>query len=165
MIQLSIDEINKNSLYRVKQVADDTVEFSTDYGVEYRINFMTDCTIWEENAYQLVIINKNRRPSPNDEKLKQTLLAIVESFFSQNENILLYICDTGDGKQSARSKLFLRWFASYSKVSEYYLKNTEIISEGVSNFAALIVRRDNPDVDDIIQEFEHVTAMLGSKPE
>ena len=89
MIKLSVEDINLQSDYKVIAIADDTVEFTTDSGVEYHINFMVDYSIWEDNAYQFVIINKNKKASPNDEKLKNTLFAIVENFFSKNKNILL----------------------------------------------------------------------------
>lgn len=165
MIKLSVEGINRQSDYQVIAISNDTVEFTTDYGVEYHINFMADYSIWEDNAYQFVIINKNMKSSPNDEKLKNTLFAIVENFFSENENILLYICETGDGKQAARSKLFLRWFRNYKNAGKYYMQDTEIINDEESNFAALIIRRDNPSFDSIVNDFTEMTEILKNKPE
>ncbi len=165
MIKLSVEDINLLSDYKVIAIADDTVEFTTDYGVEYHINFMADYSIWEDNAYQFVIINKNKKASPNDEKLKNTLFAIVENFFSENKNILLYICETGDGKQEARSKLFLRWFGNYKNASKYYMQDTEIVNEEESNYAALIIRRDHPSFDIIVSDFTEMTEILKNKPE
>lgn len=162
---ISAESINKNDCYRVTQISDDTVEFTTDHGVEYQINFMEDTSVWEKNAYQLVIINKNKKASPSDAMLRDTLIHIVENFFSENKNILLYICETGDGKQAARSKLFLRWFSNYSNSSAFYFKTTEITGEGVDNFAALILRKDNPDIDTIINDFDEMTTLLSDKPE
>ncbi len=42
--------------------------------------------------------NESHRPSPNDEKLKATIFRIIEVFFAANPDILLYICETGDGR-------------------------------------------------------------------
>lgn len=162
---VSAERINEKPCYHVIQVADDTVEFVTDFGVEYQINFMPDYTLWEENAYQFVIINKNLKSSPNDSKLKDTLIYIVENFFEENKNILLYICETGDGKQAARSKLFLRWFANYHRSSDYIFKSTEIVSEEERNFAAVILRKDNPDHIGIINDFNEMITLLGNKPD
>lgn len=162
---VSAERINKKHCYHVIQVAGDTIEFVTDSGVEYQINFMPDYTLWEEYAYQFVIINKNKKSSPNDSKLKDTLIYIVEDFFENNKNILLYICETGDGKQAARSKLFLRWFASYSRSSEYFFKSTEVISDEEQDFAAIILRKDNPDFIEITRDFEEMITLLGNKPE
>ena len=162
---VSAERINQNQCYHVTQVADDTVEFITDSGVEYQINFMPDYTLWEEFAYQFVIINKNRKSSPNDAMLKDTLIYIVEDFFEENKNILLYICETGDGKQAARSKLFLRWFANYHRSDDYFFNSTEIVGEEESNFAAIILRKDNPNLEEIANDFEEMTTFLGNKPD
>lgn len=35
---ISAESINKNDCYHVTQISDDTVEFTTDHGVEYQIN-------------------------------------------------------------------------------------------------------------------------------
>lgn len=161
MIELSADRINKYSDYQVRQISDKTVEFDTDYGVEYHINFMEDNSVWEENAYQFVIINKNRKSSPNDEKLKQTLFRIIEDFFIENTNILLYICETGDGRQSARSKLFLRWFRNYDSAENFFLQE----SEGITNYTALIVKRSNPQFTEIVKTYTETIELLKDKPE
>lgn len=163
-MRLSLDNIKGKNCYPICLVSGDTVEFCTESGVEYQINFMPDYSLWDENAYQLIIINKNRKPSPNDSKLKDTLIGIVECFFEESKNILLYICETGDGKQAARSKLFLRWFANYSLSSEYVIKTSEITSEGEDNFAAIILRKDNPELASIINDFEEMTTLLSNKP-
>lgn len=42
MIKLSVEGINRQSDYQVIAISNDTVEFTTDYGVEYHINFMAD---------------------------------------------------------------------------------------------------------------------------
>ncbi len=37
--------------------------------------------------------------------------------------------------------------------------------EGVENFAALIIRKDNPQFIEVVSEFSNTVAMLGVKPE
>ena len=93
-----------------------------------------------------------------------TILYLLESFFKVNKDILLYICETGDGKQAMRNRLFIRWFQQYSEHHLYYLKTVEIQAEGMMNFAAIIVRYDNPRINEIIQEFDMITKTLGDKP-
>ena len=165
MIPLSAESINVRSEYTVRAIDSLTVDFETDSGVEYRVNFMEDYSIWENNAYQVVVINKNSKSSPNDEKLKQTLVAIIEEFFAENPSILLYICETGDGKQAARSRLFVHWFKNYEGAERIYFEDVEIVSEGISNYAALIVERNNPDIENIIITFKSAIEALSEKPE
>ena len=87
-----------------------------DYNIEtYRghlfvIGFMDDCSIWPAGVYQFTIANQSHQPSPLDEMLRETILLLIEAFFA----ILLYICETGDGRQAFRSSLFICWFNNYS---------------------------------------------------
>lgn len=76
---------------------------------------MDDDTIWESGAYQFIIVNENNTPSPNDLKLRETIFCIIEDFFKANPEILLYLCETGDGKQASRNRLFIRWFREYAQ--------------------------------------------------
>ena len=163
MNRLNLSEINLNIPYTIWE-KDGSYLFKTDYGIVYKISFMEDDTIWDSGAYQFLITNLSNSASPNDSKLKLTILYILESFFKVNNDILLYICETGDGKQAMRNRLFIRWFQQYSEHHLYYFKTLEIQAEGIMNFAAIIVRFDNPKINEIIQEFDMITNTLGDKP-
>ena len=140
------------------------MQFTSDYGVEYRIGFMEDYSIWPENAYQFLITNKNKKTSPNDLKLKETILIIIEAFFKANPHILLYICETGDEKQYARNRLFVRWFNESERKAEYYFRDVSICADGIDNFAAIIVQRNKPDIETIISQFDEFVSLMNSKP-
>ena len=66
-------------------------------------------------TYQFSIINFNNKKSPRDPKVRETIIAIIENFFMESQEVMLYICETGDGKQSMRSRLFEYWFNHYKK--------------------------------------------------
>lgn len=98
--------------------------------------------------------------------LRTTVLAIVEEFFSKNEAALLYICETGDGMQKMRNRLFHFWFGVYSESDEYlFLPQVVYDEEDNENYAALIIRRDNPKFNDLVTEFTNTIIMLNSKPD
>ena len=126
---------------------------------------MNDDTIWESGAYQFIIVNENNTPSPNDFKLRETILCIIENFFKANPEILLYLCETGDGKQTSRNRLFVRWFKEYAKKYLYYFDTVEIEADGIKNFAAIIVQKANPNLNEIVRVFNHVVNTLKDKPE
>lgn len=161
---LSIEEINKKSAYLVCQNSG-SIEFETEHGVVYRIDFMEDYSIWDEGAYQLIIINRNGKNSPNDIKIRETIFCILEEFFRCNPSILLYICETGDNRQAARSRLFLRWFKEYDGAKNYYLQEVSITSEAIENYAALILQKDNPHFESIVSDFNNAIELLQNKPE
>ncbi|MBO5250787.1 MAG: hypothetical protein J6B31_02155 [Bacteroidaceae bacterium] len=127
---------------------------------------MPDDLITEGESYQLIIANLNNRKSPRDVKVKDSVLTIIDEFFNKNQSTLLYICETGDGRQSMRSRLFEHWFDSYNQKILFTLLTTSIIDEeGEVNFATLIIRNDNPKLPEIVAEFSESVRLLSQKPE
>ena len=161
---LNLSSINLASPYTVWNVTEYYYYFKTDYGAVYKIGFMEDYSIWETGAYQFLIINETNSSSPGDPKLHTTILCILEAFFAANPDILLYICETGDGKQEFRSRLFVRWFNSYSNRDAYVMETAEVKEGKIKNFAALIVQRSNPRLDEILAEFDDTINVLTNKP-
>ena len=83
MNALPVLYLKTHSPYDVDVMQNGDLQFTTEYGVEYRVSFMEDYSIWPENAYQFLINNKNKKSSPSDIKLKETIMAIIEAFFYQ----------------------------------------------------------------------------------
>ncbi|MBQ6965514.1 MAG: hypothetical protein IJP82_07490 [Bacteroidaceae bacterium] len=165
MNAVDLNYVNRYAPYKVWTENGQDFYVETDVGFLFKVGFMDDFTIWETGAYQFFINNESRQPSPNDSKLKDTLYRLIEAFFSANPEILLYICETGDGKQAFRSRLFIRWFSSYRNRDAYVLRTVEIRAEGQDNFAALIVQKSNPRLEEIISEFDETIGVLQNKPE
>lgn len=96
---LSLKRINENSSYPVETTGEDGFyQFFTDGGVHYSVGFMEDDILLSQNSYQLIIANINNHKSPRDHKVRDTIIAIVDEFFRNNNSTLLYICETGDSK-------------------------------------------------------------------
>ena len=68
--------------------------FFTDYGVEYSVTFDDDANPYY-TAYWFNLSNMNNVDSPGDKKIAQTVICIIEEFFNQNPDILLYMCRRG----------------------------------------------------------------------
>jgi len=164
MNPLDISAINTKAPYSVWNVAD-YYYFRTSHGTIYKIGFMTDDTIWESGAFQFIIVNENNTSSPNDTRLRETIFCIIEDFFRANPEILLYLCETGDGKQASRNRLFARWFKGYDKRHLYYFDTVEMKADGIENFAAIIVQKTNRNLKEIVATFNHVVDTLKDKPE
>ena len=78
----------------------------------------------------------------------------------------LYICDTSGGMQKMRNRLFKYWFGIYGERKEYvFLPQTITDEEGNDNYAALIIRKDNPQFADLVSEFMATVNLLNTKPE
>ena len=164
MKALNLSRINLISPYTVWNTTNEYYYFKTDTGAVFKIGFMDDYSIWQKGAYQFLIINESDTPSPLDRKLRDTIFCIISSFFEANPEILLYICETGDGKQEFRSRLFVRWFNAYANKNAYYLETAEIQEGKTKNFAALIVQKSNPRLIEILEEFRETICILTNKP-
>ncbi len=165
MNSLDLAYVNRLAPYKVwtKEGRDYLIE--TSRGQIFVIGFMDDYSIWQTGAYQFTINNQSHRPSPLDYKLRETILLLIEAFFKANPDILLYICETGDGKQAMRSRLFIRWFNTYSHRDAYILETAEVMEGETKNFAALIVQKSNPRLTEIVSEFRETISILTDKPE
>ncbi len=164
---LSLKSINASVPYKVtKSKEEGFYEFITIHDVHYSVGFMEDDLLMQEDAYQLIIANVNHRSSPRDAKVRDTVIGIVDEFFRKNNTTLLYICETGDSKQSMRSRLFEYWFASYKRKALFTMMSSSIVDvDGVVNYATLILRNDNPRFTQIVEEYSKSIQLLSQKPE
>lgn len=92
-------------------------------------------------------------------------LHYIVSFDPDDVSLMLYICETGDGKQAMRNRLFQYWYSHYERKQEFTFLSTSIKDEeGVINYATLIIRNDNPDYAAIVNEFALTINVLNEKP-
>lgn len=167
MNPLCIDKINSAAPYivSINNIRRGYYDFETDCHVKYSVGFDDDDLITSDESYQLVIINVNHRASPRDVKVKDTIMAIVDEFFNENNVSLLYICETSDSKQKMRSRLFEYWFSTYKYKSQYVLLSSSVKdAEGVDNYATIIIRKDNPHLKEVGDEFMYTISVLNQKP-
>jgi len=158
MKALNIDNINLLSPYTVAEISG-RLHFRTDHGIEYVVTFDQ-----EDNPFFTVywfnLTNPNHAKSPNDPKIPQTVICIIEEFFHQNPDILLYMCSTEGGKQAQRARLFLRWFNGTEQQKHYVCRTVEVKGDGRKEYVALIAQRSNPNIEEILQLFDSDTAMF-----
>lgn len=166
-MKIDVDEINNKAPYKVRLIYDElNVIFDTDFGVQYVAGFDRDDTSLPfTKTYQFSIVNVNNKKSPRDHKVRETIIAILENFFMQNNEVMLYICETGDGKQSMRNRLFGYWFNHYKESWNLLFMSASIYDiDGVKNYTAIIIRQDHPHLSEITNEFTETVKLLNDKP-
>ena len=113
MMTLDLQRVNACSPYVLQESSRPLLyEFITDYGIDYTIGFALSDLLPGVECYEFVIINSNNRKSLRDYKLRETVYALIYEFFSQPDAVMIYLCDTSDGKQEVRQRLFASWFYS-----------------------------------------------------
>ena len=138
MNALNINNINLLAPYTVAEISG-RLHFRTDHDVEYIVTFDQ-----EDNPFFSVfwfnLTNPSHSKSPSDPKIPKTIICIIEEFFRENPDILLYLCSSEGGKQAQRARLFLKWF------------------NGAEH--ALIAQRSNPHIAEILELFDNDTTMF-----
>lgn len=168
MKKLRLVNINLHAPYKVMQdpERDNNFYFVSDSGSRFDIDFTANESVIPSGAYEFGITNKRHERSPLDVKLRLTIFAIVEEFFEVNgQDTMLYLADTGDRKQAFRNRLFVRWFNIYEHRDQFIIKTAEGKMDGMMNFLAIILRKDNPIKEVVIEEFNETISFLFDKPE
>lgn len=165
MNELDIDRINSIAPYKVFRTKRyGYYGFVTKTGVAISVGFDNDDLLSTE-SYQFAIVNTNNKPSPRDKALRDTIFAILNEFFRVNNATMLYICEDGDGRQAIRSRLFSHWFSTFADKGIYTILQSSIVDrEGVNNFFAIITRNDNPNFEQVMEEFSRTVHFFSHKP-
>lgn len=164
MIELDLTRVNELAPYKLELVHGQYL-FETDFGIQYSVSFEPEPLENGLSAYWFNLSNRSGKASPGDRKIRATIIFIIEEFFRQNPDILLYMCDSANEQQAMRSRLFLRWFDAYGQQADYYSRTEMILDEDEENYIAIIVRRDHPRFQEIVDFFdEQVMMFRANKP-
>lgn len=152
-MHLSIDNINLRAPYKVEQADDNIFLFSTKQGIEYSVGFVRDNSFMKKGLYQFFLINVSHKTSRIDNNVFETVRVIIEEFFAQEKNVMLYICDTTDKRQASRDRLFRIWFHTYMLNDAYTMYNEQMTIDNTRYFASIILRKDHPMHNQVIGSF------------
>ena len=165
MMQLSIEQINSRAGYNVRLSPYGEFRFETDLGIGYSISFEEEAPVGGCKTYQFVIKKMEDRKSPHDSKVEQTILAVLDVFFTEHLDALLYMCDDSDGREANRNRLFLTWFKKHAAPERFTIRTASAVVEGKGFYAAIIVENRNPLLETIIEDFEMTAqALTTGKP-
>lgn len=140
--------------------------FRTDNDIIYAVSFKEEEFFSPIPAYWFDLMNRSQKASPNDPKVRETVVRIIVEFFRQNPDIMLYMCDSANDQQAQRNRLFLRWFTGAEQSKMFYIKTEKVIDEGTENFIAIIVPRQHPYLNEIIARFdEEIEMFKENKPQ
>lgn len=166
MVLLSPEVINKTSPYHVIDIGEGAVRFITDKALVYEAGFAEDYTFLEDGCYQFYLKEISGSSASRDIKIMQTVGAIIEEFFNKNQSVVLYICDNSDGRQAVRDRIFTAWFDIYENKDKFTFLHGEAEFDGVGYFTSIIIRNDNPDLQDVIDAFNDFKQfILGKYPD
>lgn len=159
MNRISIDRINEKSPYRVTEI-NGGFEFQTPQGVCYRIYFVEESPLGGCETMQFMLNKVGDDDSSYDPNVSTITFIIIDEFFTENDDVLLYICDTSDHREAGRNRLFLNWFQKAANPKRFVIRTANAVVENECIYAAIIVQRTNSSLNLILEEFEETAKAL-----
>jgi hypothetical protein len=153
--------------YKLAVGSDYTFVFETKNDVVYQVDFNPDPDLlgagvpFSGDVFELII---KVRASPVmkslslDRLIAPTIAAIVTEFYQIcHQAVVLYICDSSDGRQAARWRKFNDWFAYFNQ-AEFVKHDLCLVDEndGVTYYNAVIIRNENPNQQAIADTFDGI---------
>lgn len=163
MKEFNINRINAKAPYKVSVDGKQFV-FETQYGLHYEIRFFEEQPIGGCETWQFSFAKVGDSSASEDPYVRFTLFAVIDEFFAENDNVLLYICDTSDSREAARNRLFIRWFKQSAQPDRFTIRSASTIIEGQGFYAAIIVENKNPLLTNITADFDKTAVSLTNKP-
>jgi Family of unknown function (DUF6169) len=146
---------------------DNVYSFQTENGIIYEIKFKPtpylfgETSIFAPHSFEMIIevaINPTSKNPIFDSKASRTVASIFEDFYSKSDlHIIIYICESNDGRQDIRATKFHKWFQhfapkNYTKYDAAFIDGDEVYP------VSLILKLNNPDTPAIINNFYAIIA-------
>lgn len=161
---MKLDEIQQNSYpFYFVGGQNNSYAFVTNVKISYEIKFKSSDYIFDNrldfsvSAYEFVVeilINPTNKKPALDPQIPFTIASIFIEFFQKNdEQVIVYICDSSDVRQEARRRKFNQWVELF-KGNKFVKIDTKIVeSEMITYYNSIILRTDNPRRAEIIDAF------------
>lgn len=151
-----------------------TYNFTTRNNVLYRVAFVVDETFSSvsnqeiSNIFQLIIDKASDELEPYDAKVSRTIEDIVERFFHNALNSMIYVCSDEDDKAKTRFKVFDRWYKK-SDYKEFIVKIDNIIQFNISEtetqklYTSFMFHQDNPTRQTLVEIYNQIEKTLNEE--
>ena len=138
-------DLHSRHPYDFRKAEDAVYYFETENGLKYKAYFIE----FPSTFYKLYSFSfdKEEGDAPYDQRVEDTIVAILADFFDTENYVLGYTCDVTDGHEMARKRLFNRWFAQANDGS---LRKIDFQTDNI--FVSLIVNRDDFAIDAAVQD-------------
>ena len=165
-MELSLSAINAKAPYLLRKSELGGFDFDVEAGLTYNIALIEDYTFGDGfDTFMLNVLphsmeeyDRIRRDRSikvrRDDKIRQTVIAVLEEAM-RNQNIIVdYVCLSEDERQDYRARLFERWFREFADDSHYRLLTTSLTVGKATNYLGAFLRRDNELYDAFCAAFE-----------
>jgi len=136
-------------------------QFVTETGIIYFITFIEYPTISDFLSTKIYMFNiEHTTPKEHihykyDNRVRNTVIFILETFFSNHEDALITIYDFSDGRQLCRKRLFDSWFKLFNNGKLCKLEAKCLIDEQLT-YTSLLYNKKHYDDKYLKEEFQEL---------
>lgn len=137
-------------------------QFVTDAGVIYILTFVSYPSASEFLSTNIYMFNIERversdlfHGGQQDDKVRNTVLYVLDSFFQDHEDALITICDVSDGKQKARKRLFDSWYKNFN-YNRLIKLEAECLIDTTHTSVSLLFSKGHYNQENLKREFQHL---------
>lgn len=146
--------------YPVQENSDGTIVFTTDAGITYQVGFvdasyhfegvqLAGSQVFELSFYPIGSTGR----LPQDIRVGLTIIYLLQIFFLDHENVLLYVCESLDRKHHARKRKFDTWFNQFG-TADFEKFDYSFVVEDDSILVSAILSKQNSQRDELVRAFE-----------
>lgn len=134
--------------------------FDTTSGARY-VAYFLDLTSFADHLFTFNFDRvREKQRKIVDSQVFDTICVILEGFFTKHRNALLLVCDSTDGREAARMRLFNSWFHRISPPGLLKIDRMGF-AETYSLLVSFLVWENNPDKDYLVAKLdEYCSTML-----
>lgn len=145
--------------FEISEVEKFDYTFVSRDGIKYRVFFSPLQEYYPQllNTYSFSIEPEDRTPHPLDRRIAATVVTILERFFETDENAMIMVCDTLDGKERKRRKLFDRWFKMFNNGRLIKMDAAGSVGE-YELFLSIYFTKNNPNKEQLKVAFRDLLA-------
>lgn len=151
-------------MYVYNREEDNVFVFRTKNDIFYKVYFKpspylfkNESLIYANDLYEFVIdafALNSKDKIVFDINVSTTIADIINLFYTEKaKTICIYICDSHDNRQLIRQRKFSDWFYKYSPPGIFKTDYTIVDSLGNSFPTSIIINKDNPYFNEIIEKF------------
>lgn len=132
--------------------------FTTNKSIIYEVVFWDLSNSLNTNdEYRVVELSffptNNETNQKYDDRISETIIDIVEKFFLHNSDVLLFVCDSNDGRARCRKITFNKWINQNASLKYLATKYDSEISDAGVYSCSIIIGNAHPLKEKIVNDF------------
>ena len=118
--------------------------------------------IYDIEIGEFMFTPQRRDDARHDERVAPTIVELMKSYFTDENHVLVYLCDASDGRPAARQALFIRWHRNMTDMIDH--EPVQISVGEVIVYGGMLTRKDFPYKDTMKEQLSgKAVGMIATK--